>query len=49
MAHSKVKSTKQRLRLQARIEDWDKIGTAVSAKQRRKGDSQFTKPGSNKK
>lgn len=54
MGLSKVKSSKQKTRLDRRIADWEKIGGVVS--KNKKGNTvnivnkcSFTKPGSNKK
>jgi hypothetical protein len=47
MALSKVKSNKQRLRLKARQNDWERI--PLSDKIGKLGKPSFTKPGSNKK
>lgn len=44
---SKVKSTKQALRLKARIDGWERIST--SDKVGKSGKPTFRKPGSNKK
>jgi hypothetical protein len=50
MSVSKVKSTKQKLRLKARIQDWENIrGQEATEKKKFVNRSCFTKPGSNKK
>lgn len=47
MPLSKVKSSKQRARLLARIETWERI--PASTKTGKSGKMAYTKPGSNKK
>jgi len=47
MPLSKVKSPKQRARLNGRIEAWEKI--SLSVKTGKSGKPAYTKPGSNKK